>query len=163
MVNVNVLYDSLTGRILSASPHVIVAPPGYSLLVANVADASVLVGQKVQLTPTPSVYPKDVLRYDSDAVLGVATVDTAVWTKRDGVTDALEGTVGDNDPFLISARQPDYSFRAPNRRAFFDVPQGVLLSGAGQVKIATGLAPGTEIVVVYSDTLRSIFETLTYQ
>ena len=48
------------------------------------------------------------------------------------------------------------------RRAFFDLLQTALVSGVGQVKLASGLAPGKEILVVFNDKLRPIFQKVTY-
>jgi len=48
------------------------------------------------------------------------------------------------------------------RRAFFNVLTTSLMSGAGQVKVATGLAPGQETIVVFNDTLKPVFKVLNF-
>jgi len=162
MPNVNLLYDTTSGRILSAnlnaqSP----IPSGHAIVVKNVANFTEVFGKRIR-PDTLELVDKDFLRVDSATTVPIATVQTAVFTKRNGETEELMDDVTDSESVLISAREPDGSFNAALRRAFFDVLTTSLVLGAGQVKIATGLAPGQETVVVFNDTLKPAFQGYTY-
>ncbi len=162
MPNVNILYSASTGRILSAnlnaqSP----VPAGHAIVVKDVANFPEVWNKRID-PDTLALLDKDFLQVDSATTVPISTVTTSVFTKRDGETEELKDDVLDNEAVLISAREPDGSFNANLRRAFFDVLTTSLTSGAGQVKIATGLAPGQETIVVFNDTLRPVFKTYNY-
>jgi hypothetical protein len=162
MVAVNILYNATTGRILSASLNPISPiPAGHAIDVKTVTSVVEIFDKQIDPVGLPLVR-KDFLRLDSAAEIPVATVTTAGWTKRDGATEEAEDDAGDNEAVSISSRQPDYSFDAAKRKAFFDVLQTELFQGAGQVKVASGLAPGSEILVAFSDTLSPLFRKLAY-
>jgi hypothetical protein len=162
MVAVNILYNSTTGRILSASLNLISPiPAGHAIDVKTVGSVAEIFDKQIDPVGLPLVR-KDFLRLDSSPELEVSQVVTSVWTKRDGATEVAEDDAEDNETVLISARQEDFSFDAAKRRAFFDVLQTSLFQGAGQVKVAAGLAPGSELLVVFNDTLSPIFKKLTY-
>jgi len=162
MVNVNVLYNTTTGRILMAgmnSPSPV--PAGYAIVSRDVEPFQGIFGKRVDLA-TSNLVDKDYLQVDSATSVGRSTVQTVVFTKRDGETNALRGTPADNEAVLLSARQPNQSFSQANRSAFFNILQTALVSGAGQFRIATGVAPGQETIVVFNDTLRPAFQVFTY-
>lgn len=162
MVTVNILYNTTTGRILSSglnSPSPV--PVGHAVVAKDISALTELFGKRID-PGTLLVVDKDYLKLDSDVELGISTVSPALFSKHDGETNALKGTVGDNEAVVVSARQPDFSFNAAYRRAFFDILQTALVSGVGQVKLAAGMAPGQEILVVFNDTLSPLFKTLTY-
>lgn len=162
MVTVNVLYNTTTGRILSAgltSPSPV--PAGHAVVAKTLAAFTELFGKRID-PGTLQIVDKNYLKLDSDDEIGVATVTPALFSKHDGETNDLMGDPGDNEAVLVSARQPDFSFNAAYRRAFFDVDQTALVAGVGQVKLAAGIAPGQEILVVFNDTLAPLFKTLTY-
>lgn len=162
MPNVNLLYSTSTGRILSGnlnSPSP--APSGHAVVVKEVANFTEIWGKRVD-PDTLALVDKDYLQVDSATTVPISTVTTCVFTKRNGETNALEGDPSDSETVVISVREPDGSFNADLRRAFFDVLTTTLESGAGQVKIATGLAPGSETVVLFHDTLKPVFQTYNY-
>lgn len=163
MVTANILYATATGRILSASPNTISPiPAGHAIVARTVGSVSDIFDKKISPVGL-SLVRKDFLRLDSPVEVETALVTTAVFTKHDGATQEAKDDPPDNEAVQLSARQPDFSFSAQKRRAFFDVLQTSLFQGAGQVKVATGLAPGTELLVVFNDTLSPIFQTLTYK
>ena len=162
MPDVNLLYNGTTGRILSANLNSQTPiPSGHAIVLKAVANVSDVFGKRIR-PDTLELVDKDFLKFDSATVVPKATVVTAVFTKRDGETEAPKVDPLDNEVVQISARQPDFSFDALQRRAFFDVLTTQLVSGAGQVKVATGLAPGKEMVVTFHDTLRPAFTTVEY-
>jgi len=163
MVSVNILYNTTTGRILSAGPAVITPiPAGHSIVSRTVDSVSDIFDKKIDPVGLPLVL-KDFLRLDSPVELETAIVSTAVFTKHDGATEEAKDDPSDNETVLISARQPDFSYSTQKRRAFFDFLQTQLFQGAGQVKVATGLANGTELFVAFNDTLSPVFKQLTYK
>lgn len=162
MTNVNIVYDSVSGRILTAKVDpVSPLPSGHSVVVKDVAKLGDLLGKRIDPGPQALV-DKNYLQLDSSATVPVSSVTTSVFTKRNGETNALMGGASDNETVQISARKTDYSFKAEDRQAFFDVLSTALVQGAGQVKVASGLAPGLEILVVHHDTLKPLFKTLQY-
>jgi hypothetical protein len=161
MVSVNILYNTTTGRILSASLNTISPiPAGHAIDVKPVDGVTDIFDKK--LDSALQLVRKDFMRYDSPAELQTATVSTAVWTKRDGATQEHMDDPSDDEVATISARQPNFSFDAAKRKAFFDVLQPQMFQGAGQVKIASGLSPGQELFVAFNDTLSPIFKVLSY-
>lgn len=163
MVAVNVLYNTTSGRILSASAGLISPiPAGHAIVTRTIDSVSDIFDKKIDPVGLPLVR-KDFLELDSATELETAIVSTAVFTKHDGATEAAKNDPSDNEVVLISARQPDFSYSASKRRAFFDFLQTQLFHGAGQVKVATGLANGSELFVAFNDTLSPIFQTLIYK
>lgn len=162
MVAVNVLYNLTTGRILSANLNAISPTPvGHAIAVKDLASLTDLFGKLIN-PGTLQVEGKNYLKIDSPVTLPTGTVDAALFSKHNGVTNDLMDDPGDNEPVVISARQPDFSFNAAFRRAFFDILQTSLVAGIGQVKLATGLAPGAEVIVVFNDTLMPVFQKYDY-
>lgn len=162
MVNVNVLYSDLTGRILATSLNSFGSvPSGFSVVVKDVTPMTGTFDKRIDPS-TLALVDKDFIQVDSAKLVPIATVQTLVFTKRNGETNALEGDPGDNETVLVSARQSDQSFNEAARRAFFNVLQTPFSLGAAQVKVATGLAPGKETIVLYNDTLRPSFQVLDY-
>ncbi len=162
MVTVNVLFDNVSGRILYSGllpPSTI--PVGMSVIARDLASTTEIFNQRINPN-TLQIQGKDELQLDSASELPVSSVSAALFSKHDGVTGDLMGGSGDNEEIAISARQPDYSFNAAFRRAFFDVDHTQLDHGVGQVKIASGASPGGEILVAFNDTLRPLFQQLTY-
>jgi len=163
MVSVNILYNTATGRILYAglnSPSPV--PAGYGVVVKDMNPFTGIFGKRIRPT-TLDLVDKDYLKIDSAIEVPRATVQAVVFTKHDGETNAFMGDPSDNEAVLISARQANQSFSAANRAAFFNLLQTALYSGAGEFRIATGLAPGQETIVVFNDTLRPVFQVYTYQ
>jgi hypothetical protein len=162
MVPVNILYNTVTGRILSASLNVISPIPfGHAIVVKTLEGVSAVYGKRIEPVGQ-ELKNKHYLKVDSATTVPVATVIPTVFSKHDGETNALKNTVGDNEIVQVSARQPDYSFNAAFRRAFFDILQTALVSGVGQVKLACGVAPGKERIVIFNDTLKPVFGSFTY-
>lgn len=162
MVTVNVLFDNVSGRVLYAGlepPSSI--PAGMSVIARDMASLTDIFDKRINMN-TLQVEDKSKLQLDSSAAIPISTVTTALFSKHDGVTGNLMDDSSDDEVVQISARQPDFSFNAAFRRAFFDVDHAQLDHGVGQVKIAAGQAPGDEILVVFNDTLRPLFQTLTY-
>lgn len=162
MPNVNILYNTTSGRILSADLNAQTPiPAGHAIVVKSLANFSEVWNKRIDPS-TLALIDKDFLKVDSLTTVPISTVTTCVFTKHDGETEELKDDPTDSEAVLVSAREPDGSFNANLRRAFFDVLTTSLVNGAGQVKIATGLAPGKETVVVFSDTLKPVFQTYTY-
>jgi hypothetical protein len=162
MVPVNILYNTTTGRILSANLNVIAPiPAGHAIVVKILEGVTAVFGKRIEPVGE-ALLNKHYLKVDSLTTVPVATVIPTVFSKHDGETNALKGTVADNESVTVSARQQDYSFNAAFRRAFFDVLQTALVSGVGQVKLACGVAPGRERIVIFNDTLKPVFGSFTY-
>lgn len=162
MVPVNILYSTTTGRILSASLNVIAPIPfGHAIVVKTLESVTAIFGKRIEPVGQ-GLKNKHYLKVDSATTVPVATVIPTVFSKHDGEDNSLKNTVGDNEAVQVSARQPDYSFNAAFRRAFFDLLQTALVSGVGQVKLACGVAPGNERIVIFNDTLRPVFGSFTY-
>lgn len=162
MITANVLYNTTTGRILSAgliSPSPV--PVGHAVTAKSIAALTDLFNKRID-PGTLQIVDKNYLKLDSATTVGIGTVSAELFSKHDGTLKTLMGSPGDNEAVQVSARQPDFSFNAAFRRAFFDILQTALVSGVGQVKLAAGLAPGNEILVVFNDTLTPIFKQLTY-
>jgi hypothetical protein len=162
MVPVNILYNTTTGRILSASVNAIAPiPVGHAIVVKTLEGVTAVYGKRIEPVGQ-ELKNKHYLKVDSLTTVPVATVIPTVFSKHDGESNALKNTVGDNESVQVSARQPDYSFNAAFRRAFFDLLQTALISGVGQVKLACGAAPGKERIVIFNDTLKPVFGSFTY-
>lgn len=162
MVSVHILYNTTTGRILSAgliapSP----VPVGHAIVVKSLEGVTAVYGKRVEPVGQ-ELKNKHYLKVDSATTVPVATVIPTVFSKHDGESNALKNTVGDNESVTVSARQSDYSFNAAFRRAFFDILKTALVSGVGQVKLACGVAPGKERIIIFNDTLRPVFGSFTY-
>jgi hypothetical protein len=161
MVNYNILYDTGTGRILNANLATITPiPVGFAVLVKDVPEASNLWNKRIEISNLKLVN-KNTLELESDPTVSIATVNTMTFTKRDGETQELKGEVSDNDPVVVSAREGDLT-HSPLEKSFFDTLATALVSGAGQVKLASALAPGTQTLVVHNDDLKPLFKTLTF-
>lgn len=161
MVNYNILFNTTTGRIQTAnlaSPTPI--PVGFAITVKDVPEAADLFNKRINPSNLKLVN-KDALELESDPVVSIATVNTMAFTKRDGETQELKGDVTDNEAVTIAAREGDLTFPV-QEKSFFDVLATALVSGAGQVKVASALAPGTQTLVVHNDTLKPLFKTLTF-
>lgn len=162
MVAVNILFNTTTGRILSANLNAIAPiPAGHAITLKQLESVTALFGKRIDPISL-EVKNKHYLKVDSATTVPVATVIPMVFSKHDGEDNSLKNTPADNEAVLVSARQPDYSFNAAFRRAFFDLLQTALVSGVGQVKLACGIAPGKERIVVFNDTLRPVFGSFTY-
>jgi hypothetical protein len=162
MVPVNILYHTTTGRIMSASVNAIAPIPlNHAIVVKTLEGVSAVYGKRIEPVGQ-ELKNKHYLKVDSLTTVPIATVIPTVFSKHDGESNALKNTVGDNDAVTVSARQPDYSFNAAFRRAFFDLLQTALISGVGQVKLACGAAPGKERIVIFNDTLKPVFGSFTY-
>lgn len=162
MITANILYNTATGRILMAglnSPSPV--PAGFNV-AAKDAESIVDIYGKRLLPDTLALVDKDYIQIDSATSVPRSTVQTVVFTKRDGETNELKGTPADNEAVLLSARQANQSFSQANRAAFFNILQTALVSGAGEFRIATGVAPGQETIVVFNDTLKPAFQVFTY-
>jgi hypothetical protein len=162
MPNLNLLYNTTSGRILSANLNAQAPiPAGHAIVVKNLENFTEVWSKRIDPS-TLAFIDKDYLKITSATTVPISTVTTSVFTKQDGETDELKDDVADNESVLISSRETNGSFNANLRRSFFDVLTTSLVNGAGQVKIATGLAPGKETIVVFNDTLRPVFQTYTY-
>ena len=162
MPPVNILYDSTTGRILSANLAVITpVPAGHLTTLKTLANLTDLFEKRIDPTPI-DLLDKNFIQLDSAPTVPAATVQTIVFTKRDGETQELLDDPSDNDTILVSARKADLTFDEADRRVFFDVLQTALVEGAGQVKGAVGLAPGSETIVFFNDTLTPLFQKFNY-
>lgn len=162
MVNVNVLYNTTTGRILAAglnSPSPV--PAGHAVIVRDVTPFQSLFNKRVD-PASSNLVDKDYLKVDSATSVPRSTVQVVTFSKHDGETNVLKGTPSDNEAVTISARQANQSFVEAGRAAFFNILQTALSSGAGQFRVATGVAPGQETIVVFNDTLRPVFQVFTY-
>lgn len=162
MVTANILYDTATGRILMAglnSPSPV--PTGFNVAVKEVPSVVNVFGKRLR-PGTLELVNKDYINVDSATSVLRSTVQTVVFTKRDGETSAVMGNPTDNEAVLLSARQANQSFSQANRAAFFNILQTALVSGAGEFRIATGVAPGQETIVIFNDTLTPAFQIFTY-
>jgi hypothetical protein len=162
MPNVNILYNATSGRILSSNLAAIAPiPAGHAITLKSVAEFTSLFDKRIDPVSLALV-DKDYLKVGSATTLDIATVATTVFTKQNGETDQLEDDVDDNETVLVSARLEDHSFDESRRKAFFKVLSTALFMGAGQVRVATGLAPGKEMLVFFHDTLRPAFQVFDY-
>lgn len=162
MPTINILFENGSGRILSANLATITPIPAGHTITTKTLDKLTDLFEKRIDQPSLDLVDKNFLQIDSDILLPIEAVRTVVFTKRDGETKELLDDVLDNDTILISARSSDQTFDEDDRQAFFEVLQTALLQGAGQVKIATGLAPGKETIVLFNDTLTPVFQVLDY-
>lgn len=162
MVAVNILFEDGTGRILSANlADIAPIPAGHSITQKTLDNITDLFEKRID-PPSLALVDKDFLQIDSVTAIPISTVTTAVFTKRDGETNELLDGAEDDDTVQVSARRSDQFFDAADRKAFFDVLQTDLFEGAGQVKLASGLAPGLETVVLFSDRLTPVFKVFQY-
>lgn len=162
MVNVNVLYNETTGRILSASVDPISpVPAGHAVVVKDLQSVLDLADRRLSI-PLLTILPKDFIQAEGESALPVASVETVAFTKRDGSTKALMDDVGDDEALLVSVRNQDFSYTPEAARAFFDDTSIAFESGAAQVKMATGLASGKEMLCVWNDDLRPLFKVYDY-
>ena len=159
---VNIVFEDGSGRILSANIGTITPIPVGHTLTTKTIDSIPAICEKRINPSTLNLVDKDRLQIDSDTTVNFNTVITTVFTKRDGETNELLDDVTDNDTIQISSRKDDLTFKEVERKAFFDVLQTALLQGAGQVRIATGAAPGKETIVLFNDGLTPVFETFIY-
>lgn len=162
MINVNVLYNTTTGRILLAKQGAIAPTPGgFAILAVSLVSMGDVFGKKVD-TVGLTLVPKDYLEVVSPTDLDIATVQTIVFQKKNGVSAAAMVGLSDDEPFRVSTREPDYSLNMDVSSTFFDTKSGLLENGAGQVKMATSLAIGQQVLVVWNDTLEPAFTPVNY-
>ena len=162
MPNVNILFNTTTGRILSSNLAAIAPiPVGHAITLKSVAEFTSLFDKRIDPVSL-SLVDKDYLLIGSATILDISTVATVVFTKRNGETDELEDDLADNETVLVSVRLTDHSFDEAQRKAFFNVLSTSLFMGAGQVRMATGLAIGKEMIVLFHDTLKPVFKILDY-
>lgn len=162
MVTVNILYNTTTGRILSANLGAIApVPAGHALLAKELEGISRTFDMKIEF-PTLNLVAKDYVKVDSAVEVPVSNVVTVVVTKRNGETDELMDDPTDNELLQISARKDDMSFDEASRKAFFNRLTSQMTNGAGDLRVATGVAPGRETIVFFHDTLKPAFQVFTY-
>ena len=162
MVTANILFNTTTGRILMAGlnpPSPI--PDGYAVLAKDVEPFIAIFGRRVN-PDTLQLVRKDYIKVENATSVPKSSVQVVVFAKRDGETNELKGTPSDNEAVTLSARQPNQSFSQDGRIAFFNILQTALVSGAGQFRLATGVAPGQETIVIFNDTLKPAFQLYTY-
>lgn len=162
MVNVNILYDTASGRIHNANLGAITPiPVGFAVLVKDVASIANLFDKKIRI-PDLALVDKDFLKYEGDPEITAGVVVTSSFTKRNGETEELLGGATDNEEILFSLREPDLSFDASIVKSFLESQKTSLVQGAGQVKLAASLAPGGQALVLFNDRLKPLFQQLTY-
>lgn len=164
MTVAQILYNTTTGRILSSSLGTIsVVPAGHAVIARDVASFTGLSQKQVSLSTLQPV-DMDYLEIDGGTEFPIATVQGVGFTKRNGETNALMAMPTDNETVRIGLRQPDESyFFNLDQEAFLDVESVQLVDGAGSVKVATGVAPGNEVLVLHHDTLVPVFARITYE
>lgn len=162
MVNVNVLYNQTTGRILAAGLNAVSpVPSGFGIVVKDIAPMTGIFDKRIN-PDTLALVDKDYIKIDSATTVPIATVQTLVFTKRNGETNEMEDDPANSEAVLVSARRSDQAFVESERRAFFNILQTAFALGAAQVKVATGLAPGKETIVLFNDTLSPVFKVVDY-
>lgn len=162
MANINIIYNTTTGRILSASLTAIApVPSGYDVTVKDIPGITSLFEKRINPTSL-DLEDKDFLQLDSSAEIPVSTVSSVVFTKRDGETSELKDDPADNESVTIGTRKSDLSFKDSERIAFLDRYATQLVQGAGEAKLASGAAASSETLIVHHEDLTPIVETISY-
>ncbi len=162
MVNVNIMYDTTSGRILNANLGPITPiPVGFAVLVKDVSNIGNLFDKKIRF-PDLALVDKDTIKYESAEELSIGQVLAAAFTKRNGETEELMDDATDDEEILFSLREPNLTFDSTVVKSFLESQKTSLVQGAGQVKIAASLAPGGQALVFFNDTLKPLFQQLTY-